>query len=89
MEVLEKEKIINQVEEYMTEDLTWLQDGSDDTTDWLLFVAYRIKSFILNSAYKKNQALMTYSKQDLNEDYNEFLDMLWTVLLQSFLISLF
>lgn len=79
MEVLEKEKIINQVEEYMTEDLTWLQDGSDDTTDWLLFVAYRIKSFILNNAYKKNQALMTYSKQDLNEDYNEFLDMLWTM----------
>lgn len=79
MEVLEKEKIINQVEEYMTEDLTWLQDGSDDTTDWLLFVAYRIKSFILNNAYKKNQALITYSKQDLNEDYNEFLDMLWTM----------
>ena len=79
MEVLEKEKIINQVEEYMTEDLTWLQDGSDDTTDWLLFVAYRIKSFILNNAYKKNQALITYSKQDLNEDYNEFLDMLLTM----------
>lgn len=79
MEVLEKEKIINQVEEYMTEDLTWLQDGSDDTTDWLLFIAYRIKSFILNNAYKKNQALITYSKQDLNEDYNEFLDMLWTM----------
>lgn len=79
MEVLEKEKIINQVEEYMTEDLTWLQDGSDDTTDWLMFVAYRIKAMMLNSVYKKNQAIMTYEKQELNEDYNDFLDMLLTM----------
>ncbi|MDM7533494.1 hypothetical protein QUE06_00765 [Lactococcus lactis] len=79
MEVLEKEKIINQVEEYMTEDFTWLQDGSDDTTDWLMFVAYRIKAMMLNSVYKKNQAIMTYEKQELNEDYNDFLDMLLTM----------
>ncbi len=76
---MNKLSALNKVEEYMTEDLSWLKTGAREDTDWLMFVAYRIKAMMLNSVYKKNQAIMTYEKQELNEDYNDFLDMLWTM----------
>lgn len=76
---MNKLSALNKVEEYIAEDLSWLKTGAREDTDWLMFVAYRIKSMMLNSVYKKNQAIMTYEKQELNEDYNDFLDMLWTM----------
>ena len=76
---MNKLSALNKVQEYITEDLSWLKTGAREDTDWLLFVAYRIKAMMLNSVYKKNQAIMTYEKQELNEDYNDFLDMLWTM----------
>lgn len=76
---MNKLSVLNKVEEYIAEDLSWLKTGAREDTDWLMFVAYRIKAMMLNSVYKKNQAIMTYQKQELNKDYNDFLDMLWTM----------
>lgn len=75
---MNKLSALNKVEEYMTEDLSWLKTGAREDTDWLMFVAYRIKAMMLNSVYKKNQAIMTFEKQELNQDYQEFQDMLWS-----------
>lgn len=75
---MNKLSALNKVEEYMTEDLSWLKTGAREDTDWLMFVAYRIKAMMLNSVYKKNQAIMTFEKQELNQDYQDFQDMLWS-----------
>ena len=75
---MNKLSALNKVQEYITEDLSWLKTGAREDTDWLMFVAYRIKAMLLNSVYKKNQAIMTYEKQDLNQDYQDFQDMLWS-----------
>lgn len=75
---MNKLSALNKVQEYITEDLSWLKTGAREDTDWLMFVAYRIKAMMLNSVYKKNQAIMTYEKQDLNQDYQDFQDMLWS-----------
>lgn len=75
---MNKLSALNKVQEYITEDLSWLKTGAREDTDWLMFVAYRIKAMMLNSVYKKNQAIMTYEKQELNEDYEDFQNMLWS-----------
>lgn len=71
-----KEMMINKVLQYIKQDLTYLKTEATDDTDWLLFVAYRIKSMILNASYKKAQARMKYEKQDKLEDYKELNEML-------------
>lgn len=76
---MNKLSALNKVEEYITEDLSWLKTGAREDTDWLMFVAYRIKAMMLNSVYKKNQAIMTYEKQELNEDYQDFQNFLWSI----------
>lgn len=76
---MNKLSALNKVQEYITEDLSWLKTGAREDTDWLMFVAYRIKAMMLNSVYKKNQAIMTYEKQELNEDYQDFQNFLWSI----------
>ena len=71
-----KEMMVHKVLQYMKQDLTYLKSEATEETDWLLFVAYRIKGMILNASYKKAQTRIKYEKQDKLEDYTELNEML-------------
>lgn len=78
MEIIDKEKIINEIFELSNTDLLYLNDlPSDSDCHWKYFVAYRIRRIIIGRALDYNQKSLKFAK---NTERYEELEMHLTTL---------